>query len=599
MDLSEMNKVAYLQTENQNLKIQYRTAEEESHGKSLQINGLLQQIDLLQKKLSKYREGNVDKENLIKEKNDSLERAKLLENQLNLVSLENEDFRKANAEISKDNFNFQKKIKDLEENAVIFNKLKGNLEAKIDQLTKENSRLNGEIVKLHQSYEETKIKALNEIIAELKVRTGDHNIEKESLKNEIEQSHLIIERQNQSISNLNTSLRSSQNIVNELNEKLSKSNLELRQAQELLRENEEKYITLIEQLKNELNRNGMISEEMRQLALNLCIELNSLKTNNNNEELINLNIIVSKLQAEIANKEINFEAAWKELAFYKEKSENLEHALLEIKQENQYLQSKLYRIEEEHQKSQFHILKLSDYIDELEGRAAQNALKLESAYEKISFLTKSYDENKHIENERNNLKEVTELLSEEKNILEKENKQKDAKIKQQNSKIASTEKQLAEQSDTLSLKEQIIVNANKQIEILKKKLLSSPPRNKQVPNEDYDTIKKKVENLESQIKLLKEVIKGLQSDIKRKQQEISKLRKANSIRHSPIQNFSPPRDWNIHSFIQETEAMLHMPDLDELNRESPFVRKKNALNIFKISSPIKQKSKFDIRKSDF
>lgn len=205
------------------------------------------------------------------------------------------------------------------------------------------------------------------------------------------------------------------------------------------------------------------------------------------------------------------------------------------------MQSKLTKLEEDHKRSQLNILKLSDYIDELEAKAVENSLRMEAAYDKVSKLTALNEKSKQNADERIKSRDYVDLLNQEKSSLEKDNKQKDAKIKQLISKIQGLEILLTEQKDTLGLKEQIILNANKQLEILKKRLVTnnSPIRQKQNPSELIEILNKKNDNSESQIKMLKDIVKGLQKDIKMKQSEISRIKNS---RFSPIQNHSPPRD---------------------------------------------------------
>lgn len=234
MDSSDFNKIGYLQAEIQNTKLQFRTSEQESHNKSLQINTLKQQIDILQNKLVKYREGNVEKDNLIREKSELNERVRALEIVIAQKSTDNEALVRANNNLSATLNDSLGKLKDQDKSIESLTKEKNLLESKIVQLCKDKNDLIDENNRYRNLLSQTESK--NEI---LQSRVGDFENyklkyeisedENSKIRNEIIQLTELLSKQNERLNELKCSLDDQKITIEQLREhkeEISKKSLE-------------------------------------------------------------------------------------------------------------------------------------------------------------------------------------------------------------------------------------------------------------------------------------------------------------------------------------------------------------------------------------
>ena len=441
-----------------------------------------------------------------------------------------------------------------------------------------------------------------------------NSLEIKKLEEKDKEKDKILEEKNKEIEEIFAKLAKAEQDLKTLNETLTKSEIFINETKnnysdllarcKLLEESykrlentnsdlNEQISRLNDELKKKIEETEALSKEIERVRRE---ELISFKVNLNvkdeNEEILNIKNDYFKLENYLKNTKKLLEAEIQENQKNYEEKENLEKIskILTEKLENF---EKNFETEKESFKEKLlikksQIKKITKYCSELEENIKKNNSQIKDL--ETQFFAKNSEfllRDHRILELSEDLKSLSELLAQlksEKSNLDSQNRQKDLKIKNLSSKLSFYESQIQEKNKEILIKENELMNADRQMELLKKKLNSSSTRIKQIAFEQIDSQKKKIENYESEISMLKEMIKSIQSELKYKQQEILNIKKK-SPKKDPV--FESPQ---LLKIVKEKEIK------QDLLKDSPF--KKNSFNIFKVKSPFKIASTKDLIQED-
>lgn len=520
-------------------------------------------------------------------------------------TLQAEHSRKLVRKLEDDVYQYKKTIGELEGADAKYKKElieKEKLLKTLDEINKEKKYLE-EILETNKNTV-LRLTEVNEEISkkESELNCNDLKEKLEKAESEINELAQLVEKGTMMFEELklsNSSLLNKTKVLEDNNSQFQKTISSLNQ--DLENKNKE-----IQALQNSFsNYKALVLESKEREMILFKISINPEAEPQTSQFYINLQQQAQDLQAkvsEVLNEKTHLENRCKEL------DKMIQACQSENESKSAESQAKISALEEQTSIRKAQTDKLIKYCTDLEQELKESSKTIQDLENKLNKLTydleSKADKLNNIEQDSESYNSIISQINKEKIALEALVKQKDTKLKSLLGKVSTLENQIIDKSKEILAKENELMNADRQIDLLKKRVNTNSSKIKQIASDQIEVQKKKLESNESEIKMLKEMLKSFQSELKQKQLEIQKYKKSPK-KKEPVYEESPLQMKARH--VPEPEAK---PQQEYVNNISPSKKlqiekpsfKKNffymlpqSVSIFKAHSPFKPSSKKNLK----